>query len=566
MSIIKWLHLSDIHYTFANHETNRMRDLSLKYIKELNIDFNFVIITGDLKYKNQKYGDTLNQYMEMLVDVCGVGKNKIFIVPGNHDVTISKARTKIIEDINEDAKTQDKIDKLEVADYNILISGMDEYFEFIRRFKEKEYPEDKLYCIEEFDNYNIIHINTCLFSGILREDEVVVEEGKLHIDLRKLREVLRPLEKHSKLNIAIGHHSFNCFDENDSSGFENLFYDFDIDIYLNGHTHKPNMLITSNGDGVCTCTCGSGMVDDYSTVGMITSEIDTDSGDGELTFHKWYGDKSEKWDVDPTVTRGSKQGKEKINLNKFKEKNRINEERNNYKHNKKEDGTLHFQIPSNIPQSNHPEVKSNEQYLTFDGLQKYINENTDVQSITTDELPIRTNDRSYSNVGYYFSDQCKGPFVKIVLDDKVVTEIGGNLISQYSQVMDYLKKHEILVECELRDGIFPIEAIEEALINAIVHRDYTIREDVVINITVHIIVISSPGETNLALNELGNGTNPTNPKIATCFERLTKSCNRGYGWKNIIGEYKKSSNKVKIIRSQGEFKVEFPRMLLERGC
>ena len=81
------------------------------------------------------------------------------------------------------------------------------------------------------------------------------------------------------------------------------------------------------------------------------------------------------------------------------------------------------------------------------------------------------------------------------------------------------------------------ELLREAIINAIVHRDYTIAgAQILINITPKEIIIKSPGEPIVPLKKMQNFTAPTvsrNPKLADVFYSMDYIERRGFGMEEI---------------------------------
>ena len=84
----------------------------------------------------------------------------------------------------------------------------------------------------------------------------------------------------------------------------------------------------------------------------------------------------------------------------------------------------------------------------------------------------------------------------IVIDDRMIV---GTVFEQIEEAMDFIRKN-INVEFVMtgrpqRDQIwdYPLEALREALINAICHRDYTIFSNIEVRIYDDKLIISSPG-------------------------------------------------------------------------
>jgi len=103
----------------------------------------------------------------------------------------------------------------------------------------------------------------------------------------------------------------------------------------------------------------------------------------------------------------------------------------------------------------------------------------------------------------------------------------GNLLSQLEGTMAFLQKHlnlERLIEADRRIERFdlPLEAAQEAIVNALVHREYRNRYDpITLNLFEDRLEVISPGTLPppLTLEQLGvaPGTYPRNPLIARVF-------------------------------------------------
>jgi predicted MPP superfamily phosphohydrolase len=56
MNLLRWVHLSDIHFNFLNYRTQKMKDELLKHLSSLRAKdvINFLVITGDLVFKERE--------------------------------------------------------------------------------------------------------------------------------------------------------------------------------------------------------------------------------------------------------------------------------------------------------------------------------------------------------------------------------------------------------------------------------------------------------------------------------------------------------------------------------
>jgi ATP-dependent DNA helicase RecG len=118
------------------------------------------------------------------------------------------------------------------------------------------------------------------------------------------------------------------------------------------------------------------------------------------------------------------------------------------------------------------------------------------------------------------------------------------------------------VRKEFREVYF--EVLREVIINAIVHRDYTIDQA---NINVKIddekIVVESPGKPLVSLEKLQNFTAPTfsvNPKIANVFYQMKYIEKRNIGMEELHAFAEASGrNQPKIDYEDPYLKVTLPR-------
>jgi ATP-dependent DNA helicase RecG len=89
-----------------------------------------------------------------------------------------------------------------------------------------------------------------------------------------------------------------------------------------------------------------------------------------------------------------------------------------------------------------------------------------------------------------------------IIDDELIE---GNVIEQIDKAIDFVKKHlkirfEITGEARRREiWEYPLDAIREAVINAVCHRDYTESSDIQIRIYDNELFVWSPGKLPLGI-------------------------------------------------------------------
>lgn len=216
------------------------------------------------------------------------------------------------------------------------------------------------------------------------------------------------------------------------------------------------------------------------------------------------------------------------------------------------------------------------QDLTFEATESVF----DCHGVAFDSSHRRTlglvgEDGLFTNLGYLLSDQC--PFsIKLARfsgTDKAVfqtrREIGGSVLAQVSgalEMLDMLNNVHAKVESgpervEWRD--YPVEALREALLNAVVHRDYEIRASVGVNVFDDRCEIVSPGG-------LPDGTTWTaamagvsvarNAGLAAIFYRLRWIEAYGTGIMKMQGAYAHERKEPEIDFLDGAVKVVLPSL------
>jgi len=91
----------------------------------------------------------------------------------------------------------------------------------------------------------------------------------------------------------------------------------------------------------------------------------------------------------------------------------------------------------------------------------------------------------------------------IIIDDELIE---GSITGQIDKTIDFVKKHlkirfEITGEARRKEiWEYPLDAIREAIINAVCHRDYTEPSDIQIRIYEDELIIWSPGELPLGIS------------------------------------------------------------------
>jgi len=213
------------------------------------------------------------------------------------------------------------------------------------------------------------------------------------------------------------------------------------------------------------------------------------------------------------------------------------------------------------------------QNLTFNTLSKeFAERKIDFTQIQMENLGIMTSDKIYTNMGLLLSDQCKHS-IKVAIfqgSDKSIfkdrKEISGSLFAQLSEayrLIDFYNGTKAsfhdLMRVDVRD--YPEDAIREALLNAIVHRDYSFSGSTLVNIYSDRLEMISLGGLvpGLSLEAAKMGASQArNEKLAALFYRLKLIEAYGTGISKIISSYRNSGLEPIFENAQGAFRVILP--------
>lgn len=217
-------------------------------------------------------------------------------------------------------------------------------------------------------------------------------------------------------------------------------------------------------------------------------------------------------------------------------------------------------------------LRSINQDLTFNSCEnEFKNRNIDFKE---QALKLVSNDGLYTNLGLLLSDQCPYTIKAAVFEDydqslfKDRNEFSGSLLKQLEDVYSFIDKYnnnrstfDKLWRIDTRD--YPEKALREALLNSIVHRDYSYSASTLISIYKDRLEIVSVGGLmpGYELKDIKNGLSDTrNPNLANIFYRLKLIEAYGTGIKKIYDAYELSGCEPEIITTNNSFKIILPNL------
>lgn len=223
---------------------------------------------------------------------------------------------------------------------------------------------------------------------------------------------------------------------------------------------------------------------------------------------------------------------------------------------------------------NYEDMRSLNQLLTF----KYVTEVFGKRDMRVGmpqmmSLGMANTNGIYTNLGLLLSDQCPH-IIKAAMFNGTDQqhfqdrhEFTGSLLKQLEDAYAYIDMRnqtgatfEGLFRIDRRD--YPEAALREALLNAIVHRDYAYSASTLISLYADRVEFISVGGlvSGISLNDVLAGLSICrNQKLANIFYRLTLIEAYGTGMRKILSAYNDSERKPEILAGPNSFKIVLPR-------
>lgn len=225
---------------------------------------------------------------------------------------------------------------------------------------------------------------------------------------------------------------------------------------------------------------------------------------------------------------------------------------------------------------NFESMRSMEQELTF----KSAKEAFKRYNIEFSKTKYRTlgvtmqGDELYSNLALIISDQCTHTTKVAVFADEENTkfrdskEFGGSIFEQLDSTYAYLALCNKTVATfkgleRIEKVDYPEEALREALLNALVHRDYSFSGSIIINVNDKEMEFISIGGLlpGLSPDDIRSGiSQPRNKNLADIFHRLHLIESYGTGIRKIYNLYANCSEQPRIEVTSNTFKIILPNM------
>lgn len=221
------------------------------------------------------------------------------------------------------------------------------------------------------------------------------------------------------------------------------------------------------------------------------------------------------------------------------------------------------------------EMRSLEQKLTFESAKKtFAERNIKFGLAQMKTLGMVTQDGVYTNLGLLLSDQCVHTIKAAVFQGTTQSEFkdrkefSGSLFRQMNEAYDFIdfrnqthSTFDKLYRIDRRD--YPETAVREALLNLLVHREYSFRASTFISLYADRLEFTSIGGlvSGVSLKDVTMGISVCrNIKLANVFYRLELIEAYGTGIIKIMEAYEGTGMAPQIETSDNAFKIILPNL------
>ncbi len=254
---ITWLHLSDLHFrNGTSYDENivlgaLLKDLAERMQKD-GLRPDFIIVTGDIAHGGQAAEYRLAaRFFDDLLRITGLGKDRLFLVPGNHDLDrslITRGARAIASSLNDRKSVNEVLGT--VADRKLLLARFQGYKAFLKKHLAGHltFDDRRYFYVKTFEVagrvVSVLGLNSAWTSS---SDE---DRNRLLVGERQVRDALAEAGTERALCLALVHHPFDWLRDFDRADAEALLRGR-CQFILHGHMHNVGLLQGRDPDTEC---------------------------------------------------------------------------------------------------------------------------------------------------------------------------------------------------------------------------------------------------------------------------------------------------------------------------
>jgi len=240
-SMIRWLHISDLHLGSTDFFTDELRDELVGFLIKEGLKCDYVFCTGDIKTAgpgDEGFTDDMAAYLKDICIAVGVPVERLFIVPGNHDINreINSRKDAIKKVMFQRRGYYDPAKGIiNHEDMVSIMEGEKDFVDFVGRVLPTDRvalygnPERPHFTVET-EHFNILHVDTNIaYTEGQEATDLIVGTHALYRELKQLNE--------HKPTILLSHYPFTSLLQDEKKFLSTVLQKNEVRLWLAGHEH-----------------------------------------------------------------------------------------------------------------------------------------------------------------------------------------------------------------------------------------------------------------------------------------------------------------------------------------
>ena len=287
--MIRWLHISDLHLGSTDFSTDELRDELVGFLIKEGLKCDYVFCTGDFKTAgpgDKGFTDDMAAYLKDICMAVGVPVERLFIVPGNHDINreINTRKDAIKKVMFQRWGYYDPAKGIiNPEDMVAIMEGEKDFVDFVSKVLPTDRvalygdPERPHFTVETED-FNILHVDT----------NIAYTEGQEATDLivgtHALYKELKQLNKH-KPTILLTHYPFTSLLQDEKKYLSAVLQKNEVRLWLAGHEHDQ---VLQRIRYLNQFQAGELRHEDKANATILVGEYNPQTCRGYVTAYSWF--------------------------------------------------------------------------------------------------------------------------------------------------------------------------------------------------------------------------------------------------------------------------------------
>lgn len=310
MTGLTWLHLSDWHQKGKDFDQKVVRDnliedlLNRKNISQDLAKIDFIVFSGDVAFSGQseEYQTSKKEFFKPILKACGLGPEKLFIVPGNHDLDRSKFEllpSSLMEPLESDNQAKEWLFDRKKRSHALI--PFEAFTSFVSRYTHQKNPDYVNIRQYEVNGKKIalLGLNSAWMCGRRKDSKDEIDDkGVVVVGEPQIYDLQKTI---SDIKIAVLHHPFDWLNDFESSQIEKSLVEH-CDFILCGHQHKSHASRIQSTYGDCViipagaCYYRRAYANAYNFV-----HLNFETGKGVVFQRCWNGKDKWRQDIDSST-------------------------------------------------------------------------------------------------------------------------------------------------------------------------------------------------------------------------------------------------------------------------